>query len=319
MAMDDLRHSLDRADSRRGVRALTRAELAALPRLYRRAIAQLAEARAQGVPADTLAPLEAVAARAHGLIYSPASGRLMPPLVDLVRGLPAQVRRAWRPIALCAALLLGAGVWGWLEVRRDAGAAYVLLPEAMQANAEEAFRDPGAAAHGGSPLLGAFYFTNNSRVAFLGFALGCTFGVGTILLLLYNGVMIGATVAVVQEIGSPRALGAFVAAHGGLELFAIAVASAGGLCMGLAMLAPGARRRRDALRDAALRALPLALGASLLLLVAGLVEGWVSPSSLPLRGKVLLGIALDLGVAAYLLRSNKRLTAVGAPSLPDNG
>ncbi|MHB1847290.1 MAG: stage II sporulation protein M, partial [Deltaproteobacteria bacterium] len=212
---------------------------------------------------------------------------------------PSRVRRAGGRLSLGAALLAVGLAFGGLEVARDPSSALALLPTASQENAE-AFQDEGAPPREGDPAYGAFYFTNNAQVAALGFALGATFGVGTLLLLLYNGVLLGATIALVAARGSLRALLSYVAPHGGLELAAIVIAAAGGFGLAQALLAPGWQRRQDALRDAAREALPLALGSAVLLGVAGLAEGWLSPKPWPLHWKLAIGLCLDLCLALYL-------------------
>jgi uncharacterized membrane protein SpoIIM required for sporulation len=283
--------------------ALTRAEVRELPRLYRRTVTELADRRARGVAADRLAGIERLMVRAHGLLYAPPPIALGAAFARLVRSLPSRVRAARRMIALATALLSLGAIWGYLEVRRDpAGAAVLLSPELLE-NAES-FRT-GAPMRPGDPIYGAFYFTNNARVAFNAWALGATFGIGTALLLLYNGVILGATVAVVAAGPGSRTFLSFVLPHSGVELAAILIAAAGGFAMASGLLRPGPRRRRDAFRQSALDSLPLALGAAVLLSIAGLTEGWFSPLPLPLGLKALLGGSLTTLLAIYLLAPNR--------------
>jgi uncharacterized membrane protein SpoIIM required for sporulation len=170
----------------------------------------------------------------------------------------------------------------------------------MRENAEH-FRDdqPSGSGH---PVYGVFYFTNNARVALTAYALGATFAVGTVLILLFNGVVLGATGAVVAATGSPQAFLSFVLPHSGIELAAILFAAAAGLQMGGALIKPGWRKRRDAFLFAARESLPLALGATALLVVAGIVEGWISPKPFPLALKAVIGGTLNVLLLIYLLR-----------------
>jgi uncharacterized membrane protein SpoIIM required for sporulation len=275
------------------------ADLQTFPFVYRASIAELAEARAQGRPARDLLRLQAALVAAHGLLYASARVPLGRSITDLARSLPRAVRRA-RHSVLMAALLLAVGVaWGYLEVRRDPASAASLLGSGWLDNAE-GFKQEGIK-HGGSPLLGVFYFTHNATVAFNAFAMGVTFGVGTVLGLLYNGVILGGTIAVVREVASPRALLAFIVPHAGIELTAIVVAAAGGLEMARALIAPEWKTRTDALTGAARQSVPLAIGAAFLLSLAGLLEGWLSPSHLPLVYKAIIGLSLDAGLLLYLV------------------
>jgi uncharacterized membrane protein SpoIIM required for sporulation len=119
--------------------------------------------------------------------------------------------------------------------------------------------------------------------------------------LLYNGIILGGTIAVVRDVASPRALLAFIAPHAGVELTAIVIAAAGGLEMGAALISPGWQSRANALKTAGRRAIPLAIGTMFLLAVAGLLEGWVSPSRLSLPAKAAIGLSLDAGLWMYLV------------------
>jgi uncharacterized membrane protein SpoIIM required for sporulation len=298
-AASELARTLEQLDAR-GMKKLSRAELRELPALYRNVVSDLAEARARGLPAQEARRLEALVLRGHAILYAPDPPRLGGALAELLREFPHEVRRSLRPLALAMALFLSGGVLGYAEVQRDPASAAVLLPGALGENAEESFQ-PSGPARDGDPLYGALYFTNNARVALNTYALGASFGVGTVLMLLFNGTVIGATIAVVAAEGSTRAFWSFVLPHGGIEIAAISFAAAGGLRIGAGMLFPGSLPRGQSLARAARASLPLALGAALVLAVAGLVEGWISPLPFSLAGKAALGIGLDLALLAYLL------------------
>ena len=295
----ELARMLEQLDAH-GVQTLSREELRDLPALYRNVVSDLAEGRARGLPAPEARWLEALVVRGHALLYAPDPPRLARALRELLRDFPGEVRRSLRPLALATALFFLGGGMGYAEVRRDPASAAVLLPGALGENAEESFQ-PSGPPRDGDPLYGALYFTNNARVALNSYALGASFGVGTLLMLLFNGTVIGATVAVVDAEGSTRALLSFVAPHGGIEIAAILIAAAGGLRIGYGMLFPGSLPRGQSLARAARASLPLALGAALVLAVAGLVEGWISPLQFSLAGKVALGLGLDLALLAYLV------------------
>ncbi len=297
-AAANLSELLSRVRGRR-LRALSRADLRALPARYRQAITALAEGRAAGAPPDRLAALESLVLSAHALLYAPEPIHLGRAFARLLAAFPAAARRLARAAALCAALLAAGGLWGFLEVRRDAGAAAVLLSRALQQNAESF--QAGISAREGDPVYGAFYFTNNARAAFAAFALGATLGAGTVLVLLYNGVVLGATVALVAARGSLVALLSYVLPHSGVELTALVLAAAAGLHLASGLARPGPARRLDALARAGREALPVVLGAASLLTVAGLTEGWISPQPWPLWAKAAAGGALDLALGAYLL------------------
>jgi len=265
-------------------------------------IAALAEARARGLPVAQLGRLERVLIAAHGLLYAPEPPHLGPALVQLLRDVPRAVRRSARALALAIALCALGAIWGYAVVRDEPGHAVALLSPGLIDNAQHFKSGPSRA---GDPLYGVFYFTNNARVALTAYALGATFGLGTALILFYNGVILGGTLAIVVTAGASSRFFSFVLAHAGIEMLAIFVAAAAGLEMGYAMLRPGWRRRGDALRDAAHATLPMAVGAALFLSVAGVVEGWISPMPLPIATKASIGATLLAAAIIYLVLGSR--------------
>jgi uncharacterized membrane protein SpoIIM required for sporulation len=312
-AQPELEHALSLLELQRGA-APDRGALRQLPGLYRSAVAELAEARARSVPRRELEALEALVLRAHALLYAPEPPRLRLAFRDLMLAFPRQVRRCSAELGLATVLLVAGTVLGYLEVQRDAASAAVLLPGGLRDNAEESFQ-ADRAPRDGDPIYGAFYFTNNAGVALRAYALGGTFGVGTALVLLFNGAVLGASFAVVGSVGSPTAFWSFVLPHGGLELFAILAAAAGGLRMARGLLQPGWSPRRESFVRAARESLSLALGASVLLAVAGLIEGWISPKALPIGVKAAIGVGVDSSLLAYLLLGARAASSdANAPS-----
>ena len=149
------------------------------------------------------------------------------------------------------------------------------------------------------PGMATLIFTNNIQVAFLCFAGGVLFGLGTVYALVSNGLALGSVLGAAQFYGVAPLLWSFISPHGYLELTCIVIAGAAGLMLGDALLRPGLLQRREALARAARRAVELVLGAAPVLVVAGLVEGFISPSELPMPMKYAIGPLL--GLALYLL------------------
>jgi uncharacterized membrane protein SpoIIM required for sporulation len=119
-----------------------------------------------------------------------------------------------------------------------------------------------------------FLFSHNSRVSILAFALGFAFGVPTAFLILYNGCILGAFVAVFVEKGLGFELGGWLIIHGATELFAIILAGAAGFHIGRAIAFPGRQSRREAAAAAGQRAGTLMAGVIIMLFLAGLLEGF---------------------------------------------
>ena len=259
---------------------------------YRAAAADLALARRR-FPGDPLvAQLDRLVARARHVVYDAVPRR--PSLRAFVsHGYWRRVRERPGVLALAAAMLLGsmalAGWWGW----RDPGAAARVVPGEYSSVTEPRVpgRDLGIATDEQAEFASSI-LTNNIRVAFLAFAGGILLGLGTAWTLLLNGVLIGAIAGLAIDAGNGRVFFELVAAHGVLELSCIVVAGAAGLRLGDGLLHPGTRRRGVALREEARAAVEMVLGTACVLVVAGVVEGFVTPAGLGLGPAVVIGAGL---------------------------
>jgi uncharacterized membrane protein SpoIIM required for sporulation len=152
------------------------------------------------------------------------------------------------------------------------------------------------------PLASSAILTNNISVALSTFALGITAGIGTVWMMLLNGLMMGVVGVACWREEMSLALWSFVAAHGVLELPAIFIAGGAGIGIAKGLLFPGSLPRRESLVRAGGRSVRLVLGTIPMLLVAGIVEGFVSPTDLPYQLKFLLAAALANLLVLYLLR-----------------
>jgi uncharacterized membrane protein SpoIIM required for sporulation len=287
--LDDLLRVAGRRPEKLGAARVRR-----LGELYRSSAADLAFARSR-FPGDPIsAALEARVSQARHLVYDAPSRRES--LRDFV------LRDYWRAIrarrlqlALAAILLFGsAGVSGvWAD--HDPGGAGGLVPGAYQAVTHP--RPHGAdlrLPRSERTALSGQIFTNNIRVTLLSFAAGITAGVGTVILLLMNGVMLGVVGGLAIGSGNGRVFFELVTAHGVLELSCIVVASAAGMRMGWALIEPGRDTRATALGREAREAIKVVLGTAPWLVVAGLIEGFLTPAG---RGLPTV-IAVGFGVAA---------------------
>ncbi len=271
-------------------------ELAELARLYRRAVADLGRLRtlvaaqrsseAQQAMVDWL---NALVARAHAEIYVARPLSIAGLASFLTRDFPARFRRSWKLIAFAAGIFLGSTILTYALCANDIALARSIGGAGLEHNAH-GFGELGRGHDGASDVTTtAFYISNNVKVAFMCFALGISAGVGTLYALIQNGITMGVTLAFVHHAGDTENLITFIASHGSIELLAIFVAAAAGMSMGHALIVPGPFFRAVALRRAAVSAVTLVLGAACLLLVAAFFEGFISPSSLPMSTKWLIG------------------------------
>jgi uncharacterized membrane protein SpoIIM required for sporulation len=156
------------------------------------------------------------------------------------------------------------------------------------------------------PYISAFIMRNNIQVSFLAFASGLTAGLLTLWVLFLNGLIIGTLTGLTAFHGIGFELWTFVIGHGVIELTIIFIAGGSGLMLGWAILRPGLMRRRDALAAAARRAVYLLLGAVPWLVVAGTIEGFISPNeNIPIPVKWIVGIGSGILLYSYLLLAGR--------------
>jgi len=155
------------------------------------------------------------------------------------------------------------------------------------------------------PLASSGIMTNNLSVAFSTFALGITGGIGTIWMLAFNGALIGVIGAATWKAGMALQLWSFIAPHGVLELPAIFISGGAGVEIARGLLFPGFLPRRLSLAQAGGRGARLLLGTIPMLVIAGVIEGFFSPSSAPIKMKFLLAAVLFAALLSYLFLVNR--------------
>lgn len=257
-------------------------DLLDLPVLYRKAASSLAVARETSLDAATIAYLEALVRRAWFQIYGPRDTLTGWLRRFLGGGWSQAVRAIWLDICIALFFMLAGTAVGWLLVSREPDWFYALVPGAMSNGREpgadaEVLRqslEPTASADGLS-VFATYLFSNNTGVAILAFALGFAFGIPTMLLLISNMALLGAMLFVFVEAGLGVEFVAWLSVHGTTELGAILLAGAAGIHVGRAMAFPGQRTILAALQAAGLRAAQVMAGVTIMLVVAGLLEGFV--------------------------------------------
>jgi uncharacterized membrane protein SpoIIM required for sporulation len=283
-----------------GLRSFSAEQIEAFARAYRQVISDLALAQ-RDFPDDQLTLwLNALAARAHLRLYrapTPSWQRFGQFFwTDFARRF-----RAARPYLLMSALLLfGPAALAYVGALFEPTLRDALVPASLRhvMSSGRTWTDIQPAMR---PGMATLIFTNNIQVAFLAFAGGVLFGLGTTYVLISNGVMLGGVLGAAQFYGVAPLVWSFVSPHGYLELTCIVIAGAAGLMLGDALLRPGLLLRREALARAARRAVELALGAAPVLVVAGLIEGFISPSDLAIPIKLTIGPLAGIALYALLL------------------
>lgn len=293
---------------RDGAGALTAGELLELGRLYRSATSDLAVAR-RDYPTDRVAAyLNGLVARVHPVVY-----RGERPGLDQVGrfvryGFPEAYRAIGRYTLFAFALFAAAAIVSYLLVALNDRIADVLLPGTAQSLRRVMDRhqlwmnQPGES----SSIVANYIMLNNIQVAVIAFAGGILAGVLTAYVMLSNGVMLGAIGAMVDSRGLGGGFWSFVVPHGVIELSVIFMAGGAGLAIGDALLRPGLRSRGSALAGAARTSGFVLLGGAPLLVIAGTIEGFLSPSAAPVAIKLAVGTVTGVLLYLYLLRSRPK-------------
>jgi uncharacterized membrane protein SpoIIM required for sporulation len=311
---------LERA-KRGGLRAMPEADVAEFVASYRELTTDLARLRTatRGRESEALYYVSRLVAAGHNLLYRRREIALRQAWVFFSVTLPREVRRSWRPILAAALLLFGPAFITYFAVVRDPDLAYDLLPAGMIDRVENAAQNEE---RGGGyikanelerPLVASTIMANNIQVTTMAFAAGATAGIGTVLVLVINGVSSGAAVGAYKVHHVAHLILGFVVAHGVLELTAICLGAGGGLLIGKAMLLPGALTRREAIVVHGRRAVRLATVATVLLVFAGTIEGLFSADPFwPLPYRVAMGAVTGLGMLIWFTRGWR-----GEADLPD--
>lgn len=282
IAFDALLTRLERGSAA----SLSTDELLRLPVLYRATLSSLSIARATSLDRALNDYLESLAMRGYFLLYGVREKRTARLVRFFTEDWPAAVRSVWKETIIITIVLLLGIATSWSMVAADPEWYPQFVSDEMASGrtpdaSVEYLRstlghgeDAGEEQRSGLHVFATFLFTHNSRVSITSFALGFAFGVPTIILEYYQGLVFGAMMAVFAGKGLGLEFGGWLAIHGTTELFAAVLSGAAGLRIGVAMLFPGATDRLTALAQAGRTAGKVMVGVIIMLLCAGLLEGF---------------------------------------------
>lgn len=286
---------------RRGVGTLAHSELQELGLLYRQIAADLSTVREDPGGKQLAAYLNQLLGRAHNLVYMGNRSRAGDALRFFRETYP-RIFRETLPYTMTAfVIFLGAAAIGLLVSLSDPGFQRYLLGEEMMKTIEghKMWTHSVVAM---KPLASSRIMTNNISVALAAFAGGILAGVGTLYLVFFNGLLLGVVGTACWQAGMSLQLWSFVAPHGVLELPAIFISAGAGLILARGLLFSGLLPRSDSLREAGSQAVRLLVGVIPMLIIAGAIEGFLSPTDLHAGVKILFGMALFILLLAYLFR-----------------
>ncbi len=269
--------------------------------LYRAACADLALADAYRLPPDTVQYLHELVGRAHNQLYRSQTFRWRAWSHEMFRELP-------RRLVTDRALWLAFGVfWGvfalsLLLAYRSRDFSEQLVGEATLARLQEMYSGPVSGRHpDASSVMTGFYVLNNASIGLQCFAAGLLLGVGGLYVTISNAVLLGAIFGFMLTVPERENFLQFVTAHGPFELTAVVFSAAAGMRLGFSLVATGGLARGESLRRAAVQSTPTMGAAVVLVCLAALIEGFVSPSSAPYSLKAATALASTLVLLLYVV------------------
>jgi len=294
--------------SQKDMRGLSEAQVRDLARLYRAATSDLALAQRDFPRHEITAYLNQLVARAHAMVYRGEPLALKRLWHFATIGFPRLFRETWIFTFIAALLFILPAIGSGIATYLRPETATLLLPPGAQrlintVEDKKLWIDIPVEER---PYTSAFIMQNNIQVSFMAFASGLTAGLMTIWVLFMNGLMIGTLTGLTAFHGIGFELWTFVIGHGVIELTIIFIAGGSGLMLGWAILRPGLMRRRDSLAQAAQKSVYLLLGAVPWLVVAGTIEGFISPNNdiaAPIHWAV--GIVSGIILYSYLLLAGR--------------
>jgi uncharacterized membrane protein SpoIIM required for sporulation len=276
------------------------ADINRFSRLYQKAAQNLSYSQTY-YPQEEVTPyLNELVSKSHNLLYRDQVSSLKQIRHFFGVTFIGLFLQQWKMIAVAMILFTIGGLGSFFAVADDPLHVYSVLPE----NMAQSFDPDRLGENEGevdSPMMSATIMTNNIQVAFLAFAGGITFGLLTVYVLIYNGIIVGAIAALFWHYGKSYEFWAYIVPHGMIELTAIFIAGGAGLLMGYKLFVPGAYSRGYVLKQQAKRSVLLLLGTIPLFVIAGIIEGFITPSTLSLEAKYLIAGLTVIGLILYVL------------------
>ncbi|MGI8789011.1 MAG: stage II sporulation protein M [Pyrinomonadaceae bacterium] len=282
------------------IKGLSRMEVREFGELYRRAATDLAIARSETRDPKLINYLNSLVIRAHGKIYRADSRGANLVWKFFAEDFPRSFRRNFRYMTIAFGIFAVFAVIGFSLTWRDLDFSqfvYADVREQVRAN-EKWWLDLNQA----NQISSTSILTNNILVTFRAFAIGAFFGIGAFYDLAFEGARLGSVFAVCYKIdaGFGNALATFVVGHGVIELSCIFICGGAGMMIGYALINPGDLTRAQALKKKGIEAAQIVVGCACLLVVAGTIEGFLSPSNLPAWIKIGTGVLTGIAMYSYL-------------------
>ena len=287
------------ASGRSGVSVLSPTDLQELALLYRQIAADLASVREDSTSANLARYLNQLLGRAHNIIYMGRKTKGGGIITFFTKTYPVIFRETFSNTLAAFVICLATAVAGCLLCFSDPGFERNFLNPGMIQSIEQ-HKMWTESIVTVKPVASSAILTNNISVSITTYALGITAGIGTVYMMIVNGLMLGVVATACWQAHMSLKLWSFVAAHGVLELPAIFIAGGAGFIIARGLLFPGALPRGESLARAGRLSAQLFFGTIPLLLMAGFIEGFISPSEVPIAMKFALAAGLFTLLVLYL-------------------
>ena len=284
------------------LRGMRREEVRELGQLYRRTASDLAIARAESRDPKLINYLNSLVIRAHGKIYTAENQGFTVIRNFFARDFPQTFRQNFNFIAVAFGCFAVAAIIGAIATWVNPDFADFVYLQGVKEAATNNNQWWLGLNQEGNQVGASFIMTNNIYVTFRAFAMGAFFGIGAIYDLMFEGARFGSVFALCYKVNPSfgNALASFVVGHGVIELSCIFFCGGAGMKIGYSMLVPNDLTRLEAVKQSGIEAVKIVLGAAFLLIIAGTIEGFISPSPIPVVFKIAVGILTGIAMYSYL-------------------
>lgn len=272
-------------------------------KLYRKATQHLSYCQTYFPNEEVTSYLNGLVSKAHNLLYKDQVSSIQQMKTFFSTTFIRLFIEQWKFVLVATLLFILGGIGSFISIVTDPLHAYTILPSSMA----DAIDPSSIGQHDGavdSSLMSAAIMTNNIQVAILAFAGGITLGILTTYVLIYNGIIVGAIAAIYWNAGKTYEFWAYIVPHGMIELTAIFIAGGAGLLMGYKLFVPGDYTRGYQLKVQAKRSVQLLLGTIPLFVIAGIIEGFITPAPISLELKYFVAFITVVGLVIYILVGN---------------
>ncbi|MEH7415367.1 stage II sporulation protein M [Neobacillus drentensis] len=275
-------------------------------RLYQKAAQNLSYSQTY-FPNEEITPyLNGLVSKAHNLLYKDQVSSFKQIRYFFSTKFIGLLLEQWKFVMAAMVLFLIGAIGSFLSVMNDPLHIYSILPAEISKGVDPEKLGKGTDAVDSS-LMSASIMTNNIKVGIFAFAGGITFGLVTVYLMVYNGIMIGALAALFWHHGKSYDFWAYIVPHGMIELTAIFIAGGAGLLMGYKLFVPGQYTRGWQLKRHSKRSVQLLLGTIPLFVIAGIIEGFITPAKISLEAKYIVAILTVASLILYVLIGKLKL------------